>query len=620
MRLPTGLPHLEGVRGRIVGIVFIALTVLVALVAIGGTVSIAIDMFRNVPVDTGYGFRTVTRDRGGNTIASVSPTARLAGLKSGDSIVAIDSYPISVTTSEDEIGARMAQAGQHPTLTVRTGKSPTRQVVLSHIQSSVWTATNPSDGMPIWVSVTLNFVAFACASWVLLAAALLLFLRRRHDPAAMAFALAFSLMGITVQTANWLTAYVPATLSFYLPQALTFSGFALFSVAIAGFPDGRFRSLATRIVPYLVLPELVLFWGLLALHPDDLAPPDWLNAGMNIAGPLLLLSMMIGIVAQIVRYRRGALSTVERQQFKWVIFGFAVTAIALIVGQVIDLTGEGDSHDPVFRGIGRVCGLVFQIAPPFGLLVSLVRYRLYDAESAISRSVAYGALTLALLAIFAGSERTIELMGEEYFGHSMGLLAGGLGAGIAAVMIAPIHHRVSHWAERRFQKDLLHLRHGLPLVMADLREIASLDEVAEAVLKRAQKGVRAVHDAIVVDGELLCARDVPTETVTAWMAGWIPADGEHLDCAKSDPLFPMRVPLSADGVGTIGWLLLGPRPDGSFYGKDEREALAEIAAPVTRAIAVARQRTNEKRGIETRIANLESMVRRLLGTRTLAAE
>ena len=57
-----------------------------------------------------------------------------------------------------------------------------------------------------------------------------------------------------------------------------------------------------------------------------------------------------------------------------------------------------------------------------GLLISLLRYRLYDAESAISRSVVYGALTLMLLAIFAESEKVIEVMGEEYLGHDLACL------------------------------------------------------------------------------------------------------------------------------------------------------------------------------------------------------
>ena len=50
----------------------------------------------------------------------------------------------------------------------------------------------------------------------------------------------------------------------------------------------------------------------------------------------------------------------------------------------------------------------------------------------------------------------------------------------------------------------------------------------------------------------------------AWGSGWTPPAHDGFDIEKADPLFPLRVPLAADGHRRIGWLLLGPRPGGSF--------------------------------------------------------
>ena len=240
--------------------------------------------------------------------------------------------------------------------------------------------------------------------------------------------------------------------------------------------------------------------------------------------------------------------------------------------------------------VSNIFGLVASLCMVGGLLISLLRYRLYDAEAAISRSIAYGALTVALLAIFAGTERVIELLGEEYLGHGFGVFAGGLAAAAAAAMISPLHHRVTHWAERRFQKHLWHLRRGLPLLVGDLRETAGLDGLASAVLDAVLKGVRARQAALLVGEKIEGARDVAIEDVEAWRGGWQPPAGDAIDSDRHDRLFPMRVPLDAEGHGRVGWLLLGPRPDGSLFGKDEREALADIADPVARAIAVVRAR------------------------------
>lgn len=227
-----------------------------------------------------------------------------------------------------------------------------------------------------------------------------------------------------------------------------------------------------------------------------------------------------------------------------------------------------------------------------GITVSLLRYRLYDADATISRSVVYGALTLSLLAIFAGSEKVIEILGEQYFGEQLGALAGGLGAAVAAVCIGPIHHRVTHWAEHRFRSGLVKLRDGLPLLVGDMRATATPAALADAMLARVEKGVRARHGAVVVGDTVLDVLDVDEATVVAWMTrGTTPTERvDRLHADRADPLFPMRVPLHADGIGLIGWLLLGPRPDGSFYGREERSVLHEIADPVARALAIAVKR------------------------------
>lgn len=55
----------------------------------------------------------------------------------------------------------------------------------------------------------------------------------------------------------------------------------------------------------------------------------------------------------------------------------------------------------------------------------------------------------------------------------------------------------------------------------------------------------------------------------------------------------------------MGWLVLGPRPDGSFYGRDERDALSNIADPVARALAVAQQRAAERSRIDGALNDLQ---------------
>jgi hypothetical protein len=308
----------------------------------------------------------------------------------------------------------------------------------------------------------------------------------------------------------------------------------------------------------------------------------------------------------------------ERQQIKWVVMGFCMTAIAAII---LTPLPQVQGNAPYY-----LCYLVLRlfvfISLPLGLLVSLLRYRLYDAEATISRSAAYAVLTVSLLAIFAGSEKLIEVLGEHYFAGSVGAVASGLAAGIAAVLIAPLHHRVNHWAEHRFQKGLLRLRNGLPELVGDLRETAGLDQIARATLSRIAEGVRARRLALIMGSSIIALRDTDAATVDSWRGRWTPGAGTALDCDRTDPDFPLRIPLAMEGEPTFGWILLGPRPDGSFYGRDEREALAAIADPVARAITIVAQReATETIHMQTttrlsaRIEQLEEAVARLMRRR-----
>ena len=90
-----------------------------------------------------------------------------------------------------------------------------------------------------------------------------------------------------------------------------------------------------------------------------------------------------------------------------------------------------------------------------GLIVSLLRYRLYDAEAAISRSAGYALLTLLLGLTFAVSAKSLEYLVETYLGQEAGGLPGAVAAGLAVLLVTPLNDRVQDWAERRFQKDLL---------------------------------------------------------------------------------------------------------------------------------------------------------------------
>ena len=112
-----------------------------------------------------------------------------------------------------------------------------------------------------------------------------------------------------------------------------------------------------------------------------------------------------------------------------------------------------------------------------------------------------------------------------------------------------------------------------------MRETASLGEMLDEILARVDRGVRAVRSAAIVNGCVLRARGLSIDEVEAWRSTTFAQDYKSDICEPSDKLFPIRVPLipSSDDEEPIGYLLVGPRPDGSIPSRDEQKALEEVS-------------------------------------------
>ena len=509
------------------------------------------------------------------------------GLRRGDRLVTIDGQlPASDPAA---LNRQLAGIAGPVTIEVATPTGERRRATLTRTPRHRDQALAAVGLAGVPTTLIIDLLHYSSAVLLPLICAVLLLVRRSGDRLAPWASLMVIFLAIGDGMAGYALAAMTAdpTFTYAVLNAIAFSGLV---IVLSGFPDARFT-------PRWALANAVL------------APPIvwWSQPLPNAVSNLILVVHLLVAVAAIgVRYR--AMPAGEgRQQIRWVLLGFGASVVGLLVLVAVQVLRDATSDYGVFAWtniLGSVAVFAITGLLVLGITVGLLRYRLYDADAAISRSVVYGTLTLSLLAIFAASEKVIEGMGERWFGEELGSLAGAMGAAVAAVMIVPVHHRISHWAERRFRGGLAHLREGLPLLVGDLRETAPPAALADAMLLRVEKGVRARHGAVIARGQLLDVRDIDAAAVKAWLAATpLPAEAaEPLYRDRTDPLFPMRVPLQADGVGLVGWLLLGPRPDGTFFGRDDRAALKAIADPVARALAVTTARAERETALAARDA------------------
>jgi hypothetical protein len=303
----------------------------------------------------------------------------------------------------------------------------------------------------------------------------------------------------------------------------------------------------------------------------------------------LFVCFMILAVLSLLRTLRLTESAEQRQQIHWALLGITGYAVLRCVSIVSDYL-KWSTHSfgqqllvEITAGISfALAVLVLQV----GLLIALVRYRLYDAEFVISKSANVALITLAVAAIFAGAADGFKQIVVSYSGNadSQGPII--FAAALATVLINPIQDRVQRWSERRFQKNLFLLRDDLPEVARDMRETASLGEMLDEILARVDRGVNAVRSAAIVNGCVLRARSLSIDEVEAWRTSRFAQDYKSDHCEPTDKLFPIRIPLvpSSDDEEPIGYLLVGPRPDGSIPSRDEQKALKEVQEAIARAI------------------------------------
>jgi hypothetical protein len=403
-------------------------------------------------------------------------------------------------------------------------------------------------------------------SVTLLVAAAILFRRRSADAIAAMLSLAFLLWVITASSA-W-AGMTAAAIPLAMLDRLRF---LIFVAAMMLFPAGRFD-------PRWTLPAL---GATVASFHIGLV-----QAVLPIPASLFVVPAM-GCATLAVAAMRARLASlppgVQRQQIKWVALGLAVGLCLVGLSRLGVLAGPALPYARAFTDALFDLGVT---AMALGVLLALVRFRLYDADSVISRSTTIAMLTVALVGVFAGTEAAIQSLSQNIFGDMAGAVSSGTAAAIAAALVAPVHGRVASWAERRFQRALTSLREELPDLLEDLKATADLHVLGHALLARLERGLRVSRAALLVGGETVATRHVEACAIT------------------QDALFPLRVPLESEGAGAIGWLLLGPRPDDSALGKDERKAIDAMAGPVARTIrAVQRQ--------VARDAYIEDLARRL---------
>jgi hypothetical protein len=505
-----------------------------------------------------------------------SPEAGRA-IERGSEVLAINDVEVTGSTQMGTVALALHTGeGAHSTFRVRSADGIVRDVALTARASTAAIWYNGS-GLNAWRQFMLRRVAYDAMTLLLLGVALILFLRRSHDPVAAAFAFAFCLIPIGPTFEFWTS--MNALGAYKVISALPYIPMLMVGVA---FPDGRYWPSWTRIVlvlaPVMLLPAMffVLEYSQFTL----------------VAAPLFLAT----IVVVALRFQRVP-AGVERQQFRWAAFGLIV-GVLLLVARLPVVVIQANMHaGPLSPWIDLGGSFLHAlgyavIAAGFG--VSLLKYRLYDAESFIGRSAAIATLTLLLPGVWAATEKALELILPGVLGQQQQALISVISAGFAVVAVTSLHSRAQRWIEHRFQKGVSQLKTVLPAKLDALALRCDAPELCEKVLADVTRDVRATKSAIVLGevGAIAASQNCEQGDIDAWRA--------QADADETPPYFEAALidPVADEPVGA---LFVGPRPDGTRPNRDEREALLSVAPAIARAIATARARAQREEDLFSRL-------------------
>jgi signal transduction histidine kinase len=431
--------------------------------------------------------------------------------------------------------------------------------------------------LDLYAAYLLSLVVILAVVWCTFA--VLLFWRKSDDRMALFVALMFVLFGTTFASdiKGSELPILPSVGDWFI-NLLEFLALASLLVFFYLFPNGRFVPRWTRWLAVLFVTSLVLFSFL----------PSWISRLDQ--WPLSVYVLFYGcwfftaLFAQVYRYKWVS-TPVERQQAKWVIFSFAAAFVVNLGVVAVKLIFPSLHSGTLLHTISNtVVWLLFLLAP-LSIGIAILRYRLWDIDVIINRTLVYGALSASVVGLYA-------------------LLVGGLGsllpvsgnfvtslvaAGLVAVLFTPLRARL--------QRGVNHLMYGErdePYTVLSrlgrrlettLAPEAGLEAVAEAVAQALKLPYAAIE----------LKRD----------------DGYKRVAERGDPKDENTVlPLVHQGE-TVGRLVVAPRSPGEEFSKQDRSLLEDLAWQAGAAAHAARLTTDLRRSRERLVTTREEERRRL---------
>jgi uncharacterized membrane protein YhdT len=260
-------------------------------------------------------------------------------------------------------------------------------------------------------------------------------------------------------------------------------------------PSRRWRWLAWLTVAFVVVGVILSAFSSGALM-GDLGPirnPLGIEGFTNLYRVVLftISPVLLGAAALAVFVRLRRAIGVERQQIKW----FVYAAAASVIGTNLAYLIPGVIDTPLwFERVGFALNIATIPAIPVAIGIAILRYRLYDIDLIINRSLVYGLLTATLLSVYFGGVAVTQGIFRTITGHEQQpQLAVVVSTLVIAALFNPLRRRIQVFIDRRFYRRKYDAAKTLEAFSAKLRDETALETLSDDLVGVVRDTMQPAH-------------------------------------------------------------------------------------------------------------------------------
>jgi hypothetical protein len=280
--------------------------------------------------------------------------------------------------------------------------------------------------------------------------------------------------------------------SWILPIIIGLSVFFILLFPTGRLPSGGWRPLAWLTVAFILVGAISGAFdsgpveGLGTIR-NPLGIDGFPNAYGAVADTMAPVLLVAAAIALFMRLRRA--EGVERQQIKWFAYAAAATVIGLFLAYVIPTPTGGSLW---FDRAGYAVLIAVIPAIPISMGIAILRYRLYDIDIIINRTLVYGSLTATLVALYFGGIVLLQgtflaLTGEQ---STLAVVASTLAI---AALFNPLRRRIQSFIDRRFYRSKYDARKTLEAFSVKLRDETDLQTLNNDLVGVVREMMQPAH-------------------------------------------------------------------------------------------------------------------------------